>query len=117
MWAEAMYPGLTTNIGKTTFYAYDIDNPGAKAVWNLTLDAMVPVVVSEAGGSASIGWSLANEPGLVAANSTYTLDKWAVYLKGAYNGSLVDFGSGWNLTSVPTSWDDAVVANGMGWTT
>lgn len=116
VWAEAMFPGLTTEVGKTTFYDYDIDHPGARTVWSHTLDAIVPPIAAFASTSASIGWGLANEPGFYAANSSYTLANWTVHLKGEYS-SLNALAAAWNLTTTPSSWESPVIAQGMGWAT
>ena len=116
-WAEAMYPGLTTNVGKTHFQSYDIDHPGAKVVWGHTLDVVVPVVAMHASTSVTLGWMLANEPGFTAANSTYTLEAWGTFLQQRYNNSLDSLEAAWNQTGpLVGGWSGHVVAKGMGWT-
>lgn len=64
-WALTEYPGLEDDAGNTHFCAYDIDNPGAKAVWNETFRVLVPVIFEEAISPATpqpLLLSLANEP-------------------------------------------------------
>ena len=64
-WALAKYPRLEDDAGNTHFCAYDIDNPGAKAVWNETFRVLLPAIFAEAMTDASaqpLLVSLANEP-------------------------------------------------------
>jgi hypothetical protein len=93
-WAEAEYPGLTTDVGATSFFAYDIDNPGAKVLWDEVLAAAVPAVADHA---ATLSWALANEPGFDKANSSYTRAAFSQHLNATYAGNLSRMSLDWGL--------------------
>ena len=109
-WAEGAYPGLTTKVGKTTFFNYDIDNPGAKEIWDTVLSAVVPALSNS---SAIISWNLANEPGFVQANSLYTFAKFSAYLEKEYAGNLSGLRTAWKAAEIQSFTDDRL-KEGMG---
>lgn len=110
LWAEQAYPGLLTSPGTTTFFSYDIDNPGARVIFDAYFNATLPVLMA---GSPNrlFGVSLANEPAFHAASSNHTLAKFVVFVKTLYQtvGALND-AWGMNLTS----FEDAGLREAMG---
>ena len=109
-WAEEKYPNISTGAGKTHFYSYDIDNPGARELLGLVLDALVPAV---APSSAVIGWSLANEPGFESSNSEYTFASFQLFLRNRYDNDTNKLAAAWNLSKLDSFADRRVFA-GMG---
>lgn len=60
-----------------------------------------------------LGWSLANEPGFVVANSTYTLAGFTEFLRARYNNSVVAMATAWALPDL-RSFDDSRILKAMG---
>jgi hypothetical protein len=103
-WALHEYPRLAEDAGNTHFCSYDIDNPGAKDVWNFTLAAVLPAVFAAAMPPSTaprqLLVSLHNEPGWYSANSSHTLRKFVAFLQARY-GSVHALNKAWGdkLTS------------------
>lgn len=93
------------------FYSYDIDNPGAKHLFGIVLDALVPAVAN----LSILGWDLANEPGFYAANSSYTFANFQGFLRQRYNGSTASLSASWGIPV--SSFSDHRLLRGMGWQT
>eukprot|EP00041_Stephanoeca_diplocostata_P001039 m.18632 g.18632 ORF g.18632 m.18632 type:complete len:832 (-) comp11532_c0_seq2:2495-4990(-) len=105
-WAEAHYLGITTRVGKTHFYSYDIDHPGAKAIWTMVLQRVASLFRSD---DRVLGWSLSNEPGFFVANSTYTLAGFTQFLQARYHHSAGALAAAWELPDLRTFADPRVL--------
>eukprot|EP00936_MAST-01D_sp_MAST-1D-sp1_P000394 g394.t1 len=113
-WAEAAYPGITTNTGRTSFVGYDVDHPGARELWAAALSALVPAVARH---PALLSWSLANEPALWAANSTFTFAAFGAWLNRTYAGNVSALSAEWQ-PGAPlhlSGFDDAALVPAMGY--
>ncbi len=110
-WAEELFPNISGGAGKTHFYSYDIDHPGARKLLGIAVGAVAAAIAKHPG---SLGWSLANEPGFASSNSEYTFRNFTRFLTDHYSDNTSALAHAWGLSPGKlTSFQDRILFQGM----
>jgi len=105
-WAKSKYSQNTGDrnfeAGKRSFVGFDIDNPGAKEMYKLLLDAVVPLLKNKT--YSQMGISLCNEPSFFTQTDTWNTGNVSFYTKKKFSDWLIEkHGSVANVNRVWTS--------------
>ena len=114
-WSKEKY-GPNFSMREDTYTAYDIDNPGARAIQQKLLSAVVPHMAGKK--YSQLGYMLCNEPHFYTQKtgeklawasgpvSKYTIEKFRVWLKNKHN-SIEELNTLWETNF--TSFEDVTI--------
>jgi len=105
-WAKTKYSqnngDKSFEAGKRSFVGFDIDNPGAKELYGMLLDAVVPLLKDKT--YSEMGISLCNEPSFFTQTDTWNTGEVSFYTKEKFSEWLLaKHGSVENVNEVWTS--------------